>query len=44
MFCFTAGFPIKTSEQTSGDNTQNEPKIVHKSLFDAISSTQRVNL
>ncbi|CAF4234563.1 unnamed protein product [Rotaria sp. Silwood2] len=35
------GYSTKTTEQTSSDNTRNETNVVHKSLFDAISSTQR---
>ena len=35
---------MKANEQTTVDNTRKETNIVHKSLFDAISSTQRVNL
>ncbi|CAF0772607.1 unnamed protein product [Rotaria sordida] len=35
------GYTVKSTEQISSDNIRNETNIVHKSLFDAISSTQR---
>ena len=35
---------VKSNEQKTFNNTPNETKIVHKSLFDAISSTQRVKI
>ncbi|CAF0756572.1 unnamed protein product [Rotaria sp. Silwood1] len=38
----SVGYSVKSTEQTSSsDNVRNDTNVVHKSLFDAISSTQR---